>query len=81
MMSWCGVNTLDGSVDSRGCVVSGSSVEDGSGVDDRGSMDFRRVLNRSLIMDRLIVSNDVLRGDSWGVVCVTSLAHCYQRTC
>lgn len=52
-----------------------SGVVNGSGVSDGG------VVNRSrLVMNRLVVSNNVLRGDCRSVVWDTSMAHCHQRT-
>lgn len=69
MMSWCGVDCVDGCVDSWGGVVNGGGVGDG-GVVDRSC----------LVVDRLVMTNYVLGGDRRRVMWETSMAHCYQGT-
>lgn len=68
-MSWSGVDCLNRSVDGWGSVVNWGGVGNGSIVD------WSR-----LVVDRLVVTNDVLGGDCWRVVWMTGVAHCYQHT-
>lgn len=69
MMSGSGMDCVDRSVDCWGGVVNGCGVGNGSVVD-----------RSRLMVDRLVVTNDILGGYRRRVVWDTSLAYCYQRT-